>query len=310
MKKYKKVAYVFLAIIIICLGFVLYRSYGKNNEKGDIKSKSLAEINRLENSFFNMFNEINNISFENYKIKTSEINNKQSSNTSSENNQVSNSTSSSSSSGSGGESSGKGGSGGSENNNQSSGEADNKKFELEETGILTKSSDIDWDDLKNEVETLYPSITGLTLDLYQINVKQEDIAKFNNEYDNLIKSIKDENKEDTLNELSKLYNYLPKFIENATDDETEKIIINTKNNIFKAYSVLDKEEWDIISNNVNTANQEFTKLLTSTSASNKNQYIINKTYVIINELQNSVKLKDKEIFLIKYKNLLEEIENI
>ena len=31
---------------------------------------------------------------------------------------------------------------------------------------------------------------------------------------------------------------------------------------------------------------------------------------MINELKNSVKLKDKEVFLIKYKNLLEELENV
>ena len=31
---------------------------------------------------------------------------------------------------------------------------------------------------------------------------------------------------------------------------------------------------------------------------------------MLNELQNAVNLKDKEIFLIKYKNLLEEINGI
>ena len=29
-----------------------------------------------------------------------------------------------------------------------------------------------------------------------------------------------------------------------------------------------------------------------------------------NDLQNAVTLKDKEVFLIKYKNLLEELQNI
>ena len=43
---------------------------------------------------------------------------------------------------------------------------------------------------------------------------------------------------------------------------------------------------------------------------NINQYNINKVYVMINELQNAVTLKDKEVFLIKYKNLLEELQNI
>jgi len=31
---------------------------------------------------------------------------------------------------------------------------------------------------------------------------------------------------------------------------------------------------------------------------------------MINELQNAIALNDKEVFLIKYKNLLEELQNI
>ena len=40
------------------------------------------------------------------------------------------------------------------------------------------------------------------------------------------------------------------------------------------------------------------------------KYNINKAYIMINELKNSVNLKDNEVFLIKYKNLLEELENV
>ena len=125
-----------------------------------------------------------------------------------------------------------------------------------------------------------------------------------------MKAIKEENKQNALDALANLYNYLPDFIENSTDDTNKKILIRTKNNIFKAYSLLDKNDWNAITENVNLANQEFTKMLTNSQSSNKNQYIINKAYVQINELQKSTQTKEKEIFLIKYKNLLDELENI
>src|SRR5699024_9826119 len=125
----------------------------------------------------------------------------------------------------------------------------------------------------------------------------------------LTKAVKEENKEETLKELSLLYDYMPKFIETCSDDNTEKVISKTKNEILKAYSILEKEDWNAISKNVNTATQEFTQLLTNTQNSTS-QYNINKAYVMINEMQNAVNLKDKEIFLIKYKKLLEELENI
>ena len=37
------------------------------------------------------------------------------------------------------------------------------------------------------------------------------------------------------------------------------------------------------------------------------EYKVNRCYVLIKELQNSLSYKDKKLFLIKYKNLMESI---
>ena len=53
------------------------------------------------------------------------------------------------------------------------------------------------------------------------------------------------------------------------------------------------------------------KIVTNIGQEEKHsKYNINKSYIIINEMQNAVTLKDRNIFLIKYKNLLEELQNI
>lgn len=311
MKKYQKIAYIFLVIFVLSIAFILFKSYADSNKNEDEKEKTETEIQRIELSFVNMFNELNNIKFENYRINTSQINKEDlkdnSSSSASETIPSSGGSSSSESSSSGdqGESQKENGS------SQSSEESkENQNYEMKLSGVLTNNSDINWENLKNEVEILYSAIPSLTIDLYKININKEKITNFNQEYDNLMKAIKDENKQNALDALANLYNYLPDFIENSTDDTNEKILIKTKNNVFKAYSLLDKNDWNAITENVNLANQEFTKILTNSQSSNKNQYIINKAYVQINELQNSTKTKEKEIFLIKYKNLLEELENI
>lgn len=311
MKKYQKIAYIFLVIFVLSIVFILFKSYADINKNEDEKEKTETEIQRIELSFVNMFNELNNIKFENYRINTSQINKEDlkdnSSSSASETTPSSGGSSSSESSSSGdqGESQKENGS------SQSSEESkENQNYEMKLSGVLTNNSDINWENLKNEVEILYSAIPSLTIDLYKININKEKITNFNQEYDNLMKAIKEENKQNALDALANLYNYLPDFIENSTDDTNEKILIKTKNNVFKAYSLLDKNDWNAITENVNLANQEFTKILTNSQSSNKNQYIINKAYVQINELQNSTKTKEKEIFLIKYKNLLEELENI
>ena len=297
MKKYTRIAYIALILIVLLSGFFMYKVFGKNNSNEKLDEKTLAEIKYFENEFQKLFNQFNNISFENYKISSKEIKQEENENQTSSSKQDSTNSKSQDEK--------------SQNSEESENSKDNKQYELEEIGILTKDTEIDWKQIKNDVEKIYSSLYQMTLDLYQTSTEQEDISNFNKEFDNLIQAVKEEDKEKSLNELSILYDYLSKFVTNCTTDEKEKTILKTKNYIFKAYTILDKEKWEEINNNINNATQEFTKIITNISNKETgNQYNINKAYIMINELQNAVTLKDKEVFLIKYKNLLEELQNI
>lgn len=297
MKKYTRIAYIALILIVLLSGFFMYKVFGKNNSNEKLDEKTLAEIKYFENEFQKLFNQFNNISFENYKISSKEIKQEENENQTSSSKQDSTNSKSQDQK--------------SQNSEESENSKDNKQYELEEIGILTKDTEIDWKQIKNDVEKIYSSLYQMTLDLYKTSTEQEDVSNFNKEFDNLIQAVKEEDKEKSLNELSILYDYLSKFITNCTADEKEKTILKTKNYIFKAYTILDKEKWEEINNNTNNATQEFTKIITNISDKETgNQYNINKAYIMINELQNAVTLKDKEVFLIKYKNLLEELQNI
>ena len=299
MKKRKILIYIIVVIIMVTIGFFIYKVLGQDDTKNESKAKTEAEIGYLDEKFVSLFNQMRNITFENYKILSvniddQNINNKQSSENS---NQQS-------------------GSSQSDNSTQDSKQTSNqnqeiKKYEMQETGVLTGDSKIDWKQVKADVEVLYNKIYPFTLDLYQTSVKQANIIKFNKEYDNLTIAVKAEDKNATLIELAKLYNYLTNFAQTCINNEKEKVIMKTKNQILQAYSILDSGNWKNISNNVNNAIQEFTKLVTDITNTQKgNQYSINKAYVMINELANAVEIQDKEVFLIKYKNVLEDLQNL
>lgn len=328
MKKYGKIAYIVLILIIFICGFCIYKVSAKNDSEEKIQEKSFEEIKYLENQITNLFNEINNIKFENYTISATNIEETESQSEDSKTKSAQNESQES-----GSESSGSSQEKQSEGNNQSSGNSEenqsgteekkteNKQYQLKEEGILTKNKETNWNQIKNDVEKLYTVLYSTTIDLYQTVEDKEDISKFNKEYDNLIKAAKEENKQETLKELSLLYDYLAKFVDSCPAEEKEKTVIKTKNHIFKAYSVLDNEDWQTISDNVKKAIEEFSNIaknagnnensnIISESKQNISKYNVNKSYIMINELQNAVDLKEKEIFLIKYKNLLEELENV
>ena len=302
MKKYKKFLFLFIIIIAVVLGVFLYTSVSKENTVSS-EEKSLSEIEYLEKKLVTLLNQLNNIESRNYNLSVSKI-------TEQEESSQSQSEDSSKKEDSGTESeSNKNDQQGASNNEQSNVE-DNEEYTLKEDGILNNNGQIDWEDIKKEVENLYSQIPTITLDLYSLDVAKEDVLGFNQEIDNLTISVQEENKENTLSNLSKIYEFIPRFLEKITDNMTYKAVINTKNELFKAYSKLDSGNWDEISNDVTNTINIYSNNLINTNTDESKQYSINKIYIMLNELQNAVKLQDRAIFLIKYENVLEEVNNL
>ena len=309
MKKFKILGFIVLILIIVVLSYSIY-VLAKENPQENQENKILSEIRYVEAEFTDLFNTMNNIETRNYGIEIDEL--------SKETAEKMKESESSSSGGSQSSSSGSGSSGTEESSsNTSSGEngetnQDSEKYDLKLNGVLTTTKDINWDIVKSEVENLYTSIPTMTMDLYQLNINKDEILNFNKEIDNLVTVVNEENKESTLQTLSVIYDYLPKFLESAKgEDVIYKKVVVTKANIFKGYSKLDSGKWDEISQDIQNGINTFTELLSNPDVINSNnQYSVNKIYIMLNELQNAVNMQDVSVFLIKYKNLIEEIEAI
>ncbi len=311
MKKYKIFLFIFLIIVIIVLSVFLYFNISRGNNENS-KEKVLAEVEYVETKLVTLFNELNNIESRNYTVSVKEIESP-----SKEENSESFSSSSKESteqqSQGQEQNQGQQDQGGKTNDSDSQGGQEEKttqEFEMKETGILTKTEDINWEHVKTEVENLYTSIPTITLDLYQMQIPRENILAFNQEFDKLTISVKEENKENTLFELSNIYNYIPTFVDNVSDSDVYKVVIKTKNNLFKAYSKLDSKNWNEISNDVKTTIDTYASLLSNTNVEREKQESVNKVYIMLNELQNAVNVQDTSVFLIKYKNILEEMNNL
>lgn len=326
MKNIKRIAYIVVIVILVVLSLTIYTNASKSDQQGQ-KDKVFAEIKYLETKLANLLNSMNHIEARNYSVISSEISKattEKSNSANSSSNQGSKSGGGSSQEeSSGGANSGGGGGeqGGSSQGGQASNEASsegsasqeekkNQKFELKETGVLTNEEDINWDIVKREVEGIYVSIPSITMDFYELNLNQEDILGFNTQYDNLTKAVKTEKKEEVLAGLTSVYDFLPKFLRGSSQDALYTTLIETKSHVFKAYSKLDGGNWQEISNDMKNAIDTYSKLLTNTEIEARKQYNVSKGYIMINELQNATNLKEPSVFLIKYKNLLEEFNNI
>ncbi len=308
----KKIKTLFFILFLILLVFTLTGCSNKDNEK----EKALSEVKYLENKLVSLLNSMNNVQYENYKITTTKIEDESTSDSNKSSDKSDNSNSGGSS-GEGTQDKQQSGEQGQSNNGESQSQSeggsqtqDNNKYSLQKTSMLTnKNNNIDWEKTKNEVEEMYSSIPTITLDLYSQNVNQNEILNFNSELDNLTVAVKEENKEETLTHLSNLYGYLPGYLELVSTDSIYTNLIRTKTNVINAYSLIDTGNWNKIGELIRQAISNYSNILNNIENGTKS-YTINKGYILLNELQNAVNLKDKDIFLIKYKNLLEEFNSI
>lgn len=303
-------------VIYICIFYILSISLagcGKNNENEILKDKINSEISYLDTKLIDMLNNINGILIQNYIVKAEQVNEE----TGSSNTKSSNSSSGSKEQSSDTQQESSGGQNGSNTNedsnsggSQSSESSSNVKYRMESNEILSQQRISDWKTVKSEIEKLYSSWSTIILDLYKINVNNQEILSFNADLDIATQSIKNENKEASLKALAKLYSYIPKYIVYVSNDVTTTNIYQTKSSILNAYAIIEENNSTQIKNELSNAEQAFMPIINNINSKTNNQSNINRAYILIKELQNSVDNKDKDIFYIKYKNLIQELNDI
>lgn len=125
-----------------------------------------------------------------------------------------------------------------------------------------------------------------------------------------VQSLKGKDKDNTLINLYNMYINIPKYMSAITDDSKKLDLYNTKTNILNAYVLASTgDKWNEITNCVISAKNNFNSLLNSENEENKKTNL-EKTYVIIEELERITKINDKDIFFMGYKNVLQQLETI
>lgn len=187
-----------------------------------------------------------------------------------------------------------------------------EKYYIEYNSVLLRDTNtVDWNDLENQAENLYDSWVTITLDLNTMNVSSDDILSYNTNLDNLMISIKDKNKVNSAICLANLYSLVPKYMSETSEDQPKIQIGYIKSDILSAYSLLDTEKWNDITNLLGSAESKLTEFMNGGyNLSSMRQSKVNKAYVLLKELIKSSNEKNKDLFYLKYISLIQELEDI
>lgn len=289
-------------LILICL-FLLVGCSNNSSEIDKEKEKIDTEIEFFSSKIASLLNNLNNITLDNYELISQKIDMKDSSTDSSSSGQ-----SQSSSQGTDSKSSEQSSQGESEGGDQGKSVT---ITEIQNSLILkTDNEDIDWDLIKSEIELLNTSWTIAMLDLSNSNVSNDDIIGFSNLLNQTIISVKNEDKPGTLNNLSNLYSYIPKFLVATSSEKYKQNIENTRYYVLTSYALVSLGDWNTAATNLANAENSFLSVLNDTEYTKNKEFKVNKTYMLLKELQNSITTNDKQLYFMKYKNLMESLNTL
>lgn len=311
--KNKWIKLVALSCILVCILITL--SGCSAQEENNVGQKLEEELRYLDDKIVSMLNKLNHIQYMGYVITEEQNEETKKSTTDSANDSGGSDNSQGGSSKEGKSNSNQEGSDSSgslsESQSESQGEGGYTKYSLKEMGILTSTQkEIDWVDLKNTIELLYSTWTTILVDLHSAQIQNQDILDFSTLMDQTITTIKQENKEQTLVLLVQLYSYLPKYIEQYSKDSDKTNLAYTKYYILGSYALVEQDRWDEMKTAISQAQTYYSNLLNKVNENRQNQTQYSKVYVLLNEMNGAINLKDKDVYYIKYKCLMENISRI
>ena len=155
---------------------------------------------------------------------------------------------------------------------------------------------------------MYTAWPTISIDMKALNVGESDISSFSTTLDGVAQAVKVQDKNSALINLYNLYTLLPKYLSYFSSDETKLNVYNTKAYVLSSYVSANSENWGEMNTNVTNAINILSKNMQMEEIGDTEKSTLEKSYTLLEELQRSVGLEDKEIFYMKYKLAMEQLE--
>ena len=170
--------------------------------------------------------------------------------------------------------------------------------------LLIDGLRVDWNKMQEPIKEIYSSWNSIIIDLNNLQIKNLDLINFGKKVDEISIYINEKNTNNVLLSISDLYSLLAIYTNSYNSNVDMKNKINSKYYLIKAYSLTNTDNWVLINENIAKAEKINLDYITNIY----NNYNISRIYVSIKELENSINIKNKEIFKMKLKIVLENLD--
>ena len=182
-------------------------------------------------------------------------------------------------------------------------------FDDQKNNVDNEQTDIDWENIEKKVQEIYTTWTTIMIDLNSLEVNKDNLLKYNDFLDELSINCESKNKENVLLNCADLHNLLVTYAEEIMQNDEQATVLKVQNYVLYSYAYVEQENWQESKNNIVKAKESFASILNNQINNIDKIDLINKVYILINELEDDCNNKNKKIFLTGYYNLMQELQN-
>lgn len=180
-------------------------------------------------------------------------------------------------------------------------------IKLEKNEYLSEDNIIDWDKISEDAEKINIELDNLMLDLSKLNLANEEIRNLSICTNNVLLAINTNNEKNLLNELTNLYQMIPRYLNLYENNKNKINKKELKLSILRSFNYAINGDWGNSNNEVLNVEKKYNEMISNSSYIEENTYNINKLYILIQEYKTAIDTNNFELVRLKFIPLVSEI---
>lgn len=174
-------------------------------------------------------------------------------------------------------------------------------------GEYNDLDNLNWELIQENIIELNGVLDTVILDMSDLEISNEDIIKFKNGINSLSIAVYNKDINETFSEYGKLYLLLPTFANKSYIDKNKAKLLELKTMITSSFVYANLLDWENAKKTINDAETKYKIMMDDIDYMKEYSYNLNKVFVLLGEIKNSIEIEELELTKIKYVNFIEKI---
>lgn len=169
------------------------------------------------------------------------------------------------------------------------------------------NEEYNWDTINEDVLGLNNQLDTMILDFSELEISNDEIINFRDGINALLIAASNNDRILLLECINDLYSKLPYYYSKTENNKNKVMQFELKSLVIGAYVKAEELEWETSKNLIDAAENKYKEMMDDIDYMKEYKYNLNKVYILLGELKNSIYSEEINLSKMKYINFIEKI---